>query len=103
MRRACRNGVTFTGHYTVSAACAPSRASLLTGHYPSLHGVTQTDGMAKSADSEDMFWLAPDGIPTMGTGSGPAATGRLQGQVARLARAPRRAATARGTMQTHQG
>ena len=49
-----------------SAPCAPSRASLLTGHYPSLHGVTQTDGLSKSADSHDMLWLAPDTVPTLG-------------------------------------
>lgn len=60
------NGVSFTHHYAMAAACAPSRASLLTGHYPSLHGVTQTDGLAKSADGEDMFWLAPDTVPTLG-------------------------------------
>ncbi len=61
-----QNGVAFTHHYPMAAACAPSRASLLTGHYPSLHGVTQTDGLAKSAESEDMFWLAPDTVPTLG-------------------------------------
>src|SRR6476646_9193687 len=60
------SGVSFRRHYTMSAACAPSRASLLTGHYPSLHGVSQTDGLTKSADGDDMFWLAPDGVPTMG-------------------------------------
>ena len=60
------SGVSFRRHYTMSAACAPSRASFLTGHYPSLHGVTQTDGLAKSADSADMFWLAPDTVPTLG-------------------------------------
>ena len=60
------NGVSFRHHYPMAAACAPSRASLLTGHYPSLHGVTQTDGLAKSADSDDMFWLAPDTVPTLG-------------------------------------
>ncbi len=59
-------GVSFTKHYAMAAACAPSRASLLTGQYPSLHGVTQTDGLAKSFDSDDMFWLAPDTVPTMG-------------------------------------
>ncbi len=61
-----RTGTSFTRHYPMSAACAPSRASLLTGQYPSLHGVTQTDGLDKNADSEDMFWLAPDKVPTMG-------------------------------------
>ena len=50
----------------MACACAPSRASLLTGQYPSLHGVTQTDGISKSADGEDMFWLAPDSVPTLG-------------------------------------
>ena len=50
----------------MAAACAPSRASLLTGQYPSLHGVTQTDGLAKTADGDDMFWLAPDTVPTLG-------------------------------------
>ncbi len=60
------NGVSFMHHYPMAAACAPSRASLLTGQYPSLHGVTQTDGLSKSPESEDMFWLAPDTVPTLG-------------------------------------
>lgn len=60
------SGVTFGHHYIMSAACTPSRASYLTGQYPSVHGVTQTDGLAKSAESPDMFWLDPNGVPTMG-------------------------------------
>ncbi len=60
------SGVSFESHYAMSAACAPSRASIMTGHYPSLHGVTQTDGLAKSADGPEMFWLAPDTVPTIG-------------------------------------
>jgi arylsulfatase A-like enzyme len=60
------NGISFKRHYPIAAACAPSRASLLTGHYPSLHGVTQTDGLAKAADGPEMFWLAPDAVPTLG-------------------------------------
>ncbi len=61
-----QSGTSFTRHYPMSAACVPSRASLLTGQYPSLHGVSQTDGLDKNADSDDMFWLAPDTVPTMG-------------------------------------
>ena len=60
------NGVSFQHHYPMATACAPSRASLLTGHYPSLHGVTQTDGVAKAADGEEMAWLEPDSVPTLG-------------------------------------
>jgi arylsulfatase A-like enzyme len=60
------NGISFKHHYPIAAACAPSRASLLTGHHPSLHGVSQTDGLTKGPDSLDMFWLAPDAVPTMG-------------------------------------
>jgi arylsulfatase A-like enzyme len=60
------SGVSLQRHYIMSAACTPSRASLITGQYPSLHGVTQTDGLAKNADSADMFWLAPDTVPTIG-------------------------------------
>ncbi len=66
VERLRQNGVSFRHHYPMSAACAPSRTSLLTGQYPSLHGVTQTDGIAKTADSDDMFWLAPDIVPTLG-------------------------------------
>jgi arylsulfatase A-like enzyme len=66
VERLRQNGVSFRHHYPMAAACAPSRASLLTGQYPSLHGVTQTDGIAKHADSDDMFWLAPDTVPTLG-------------------------------------
>ena len=57
-------GLRFLRHYTAATACAPSRTSLFTGHYPSLHGVSQTDGMAKSA--ADVTWLAPDSLPTLG-------------------------------------
>ena len=66
VERLRQNGVSFRHHYPMATACAPSRASLLTGQYPSLHGVTQTDGIAKSADGDDMFWLAPDSVPTLG-------------------------------------
>ena len=46
--------VEFQRHYAGSAACAPSRTTLFTGQYPSLHGVSQTDGAAKSAFDADI-------------------------------------------------
>ncbi len=61
-----KNAMTFENHHIMSAACAPSRASIFTGQYPSLHGVTQTSGAAKSAIEEDLYWLDPTGVPTMG-------------------------------------
>lgn len=61
-----RSGVEFHRHYTASTACAPSRTSFYTGHYPSLHGVTNTDGAAKSANDDDIFWLDPTTVPTVG-------------------------------------
>ncbi len=61
-----RNGVEFCRHYVASTACSPSRTSLFTGQYPSLHGVTNTDGAAKAAYDPDVFWLDPNSVPTMG-------------------------------------
>ena len=60
------SGLELHRHYVASAACAPSRASLFTGQYPSLHGVRQTDGLAKGAFDPAMVWLDPDTVPTMG-------------------------------------
>jgi arylsulfatase A-like enzyme len=60
------DGLEFHRHYAASTACLPSRASLFTGHYPSLHGVTSTDGLAKAANDPGISWLDPDGVPTMG-------------------------------------
>lgn len=59
-------GMEFHRHYAASMACAPSRTSFYTGHYPSLHGVTNTDGAAKNADDDDIFWLDPHTVPTVG-------------------------------------
>ena len=56
----------FHRHYAGSTACVPSRATLFTGQYPSLHGVSQTDGLAKRADDPAMTWLDPDEVPTLG-------------------------------------
>lgn len=60
------NGIEFTRHYAASTACVPSRASLLTGHYPSLHGTSQTYGAAKDPFDPGVFWLDPDSVPTFG-------------------------------------
>ncbi|MGM7680937.1 sulfatase-like hydrolase/transferase [Cytobacillus sp. Hm23] len=60
------NGFEFNNHYAGSTACSPSRATLYTGQYPSLHGVTQTSGVAKTAFDPDLFWLDPNSVPTMG-------------------------------------
>src|SRR3954468_22353887 len=71
VERMRQDGVSFRRHYSMSAACAPSRASLLTGQYPSLHGVTQTPGIAKQDDSDDMFWLRRTPCRPSATGSAP--------------------------------
>ena len=39
---------------------------MFTGQYPSLHGVSQTDGTAKKNDDPAMMWLDPDSVPTLG-------------------------------------
>ena len=59
-------GLEFHRHYAGSTACTPSRATLFTGQYPSLHGVSQTDGSAKQNDDPAMMWLDPDSVPTLG-------------------------------------
>ena len=64
MLRLRKNGVVMRKHHTASAACVPSRASIMTGQYPSVTGVTETDGMFKSP--HDVPFLDPDGLPTIG-------------------------------------
>ncbi len=59
-------GLELHRHYAGSTACVPSRATLFTGQYPSLHGVSQTDGVAKHPDDPDMPWLDPAAVPTLG-------------------------------------
>ncbi len=39
VQRIIDEGVLFTNHYTQTAHCCPARASFMTGHYPSQHGV----------------------------------------------------------------
>ncbi len=59
-------GIEFHRHYAGSTACTPSRATLFTGQYPSLHGVTSTDGTAKQSSDPGMHWLDPNSVPTLG-------------------------------------
>jgi arylsulfatase A-like enzyme len=59
-------GLEFHRHYAGSTACVPSRATLFTGQYPSLHGVSQTDGTTKKNADPEMLWLDPDSVPTLG-------------------------------------
>ncbi|WDL97711.1 sulfatase-like hydrolase/transferase [Alicyclobacillus sp. ALC3] len=60
------HGLEFQNHYAGATACSPSRGTLFTGQYPSLHGVSQTTGVAKEAFDDNMFWLDPNTVPTMG-------------------------------------
>jgi len=53
-------------HYAGATACTPSRTTLFTGQYASLHGVADTDGLAKQATDPGMHFLDPDTVPTMG-------------------------------------
>ena len=59
-----KNAVVLRNHMIATSACSPSRTSIMTGQYGTRTGVTQTDGLFKTA--EDMTWLDPDGIPTIG-------------------------------------
>ena len=61
-----KNGFEFTEHHVMSVACQPSRASIYTGQYPSLHGIAQTSGAAKTAIEQDLYWLDPTSVPTLG-------------------------------------
>lgn len=60
------HGVRFARHYTGSLACVPSRPTIFTGHYPDLHGVTQTDGIGKRFDDSRLRWLRRGEVPTLG-------------------------------------
>ena len=60
------HGVSFERHYSGSLACVPSRPTFLTGQFPDVHGVTQTDGLGKMADDSRMRWLEPGEVPTLG-------------------------------------
>ena len=50
-KRLKQNGLTFNKMFTVTSACSPSRASILTSNYPSNHGVRYTIAEYYSAGS----------------------------------------------------
>ncbi len=60
------SGLELHRHYAGSTACTPSRATLFTGQYPSLHGVSKTSGTAKQPHDPAMRWLDPNSVPTLG-------------------------------------
>ena len=60
------HAVELAHHYAGSTACSPSRPTLFTGHYPSLHTVTQTSGLAKIDGDPRLRWLRPRDVPTLG-------------------------------------
>lgn len=62
-----KNAAVLRNHTIAASACTPSRCTIMTGQYGTRTGVTQTDGLFKNADAPDFPWLAPDGIPTVGT------------------------------------
>jgi choline-sulfatase len=64
--RLAQKSASFERHYAASIASVPSRVSLYTGHYPSLHGAANTDVGAKAADDPGMQWLLPGSVPTIG-------------------------------------
>ncbi len=59
MDRLQKHGVTFANNFTAASACSPSRASFLTGVYPSVHGVTQVPpNPPMRSDITNIFKLA---------------------------------------------
>jgi len=65
-RRLQETGITFHNHHVSSCACTPSRACLFTGQYPSVHGVKETYGFAKTEKDPRITWLREGEVPTMG-------------------------------------
>ncbi len=49
------SGATFTNAYHVTPLCSPNRASLLTGQYPSRHGVSDNTSRSHTSHRLDLF------------------------------------------------
>ena len=64
-KRLADTGITFTHCHTITNMCSPSRASLLTGVYPSRHGVYETLSFSgEYSDRENEF---PVDVPNLAT------------------------------------
>ncbi|MEZ5259065.1 MAG: sulfatase-like hydrolase/transferase [Ilumatobacteraceae bacterium] len=61
-----QHAVWFDRHYTGSLACVPSRTTLFSGQYPDVHGVSQTDGLGKTAEDSRLRWMREGEVPTLG-------------------------------------
>ncbi len=59
MDRLAHEGVTFRSHFTVGVACAPNRASLMTGRYPHAHGVI-SNGIKMPQDERTLTHVLRD-------------------------------------------
>ena len=59
-----RHATVLRQHHIAATACVPSRVSMMTGQYSSLTGVTETDGILKTA--EEIRFLDPGTVPTLG-------------------------------------
>ncbi len=56
--RMAEQGVRFENAYTVLPICSPARASMLTGTYPHMHGLTENDGrFGGRAELDDSDWM----------------------------------------------
>lgn len=64
LMRLRQNSVILKKHYTASAASVPSRCCIMTGQFPNITGVEQTDGLFKAPG--DVHFLDSLGAPTIG-------------------------------------
>jgi len=58
-----KTGTDFHGFSVASGVCSPSRAAIMTGHYPARYGIHQHFATLKHHLKTDMpDWLPPDGV-----------------------------------------
>lgn len=56
----------FSGITPDRSPAFPAARQIFKGHYPDLHGVTQTDGIGKTSADSRMRWLRSGEVPTLG-------------------------------------